>query len=1080
MKLAWGGCGPSQSDIIFVTDESGSVGSYNFQLTLEALRDTVALLDIDSGNVRVGVMCFQSSQRTIFHLNAYNSISSMQTAIMNIDYKAGGTKIGSAMKFTRENMFLSSKGDRAGATNIMVVLTDGVSNDNERAEAALVKAAGIVIISVGIGNNLDVPMLIDIAHDPSHYLQTEYSQLAATLSAFVQSKVPCPWYCDTGSGFERGGDLSKTSSLNSNSGVTYILEDTSSSISCCGAVESWSLYPKRSGSIYLQIWRPLSGSTYKLVGYNYLYIHSGNINRIVKYIVPDNERITVNDGDKIGWYSSGQEMIPYTSAGSNNQRRFSWGTTTVGTTKSVSSYSNINAQFAIKLNLENDTSDLWFVNSGRTIHLYDNASPGTQVYTVVNGQRSQDILTRYMSDPSGRFTWNSNTGIVSTTSSLVNGQTYVMTFTAKKTCLNTTISGGSLSVKVSNTPPRITSLPAVMTLSENQESSKTLHVLTVADGTDSTVTCSIVSVDPSSATSLFSLNRASPMSYNLVLNSNPGFDYDTIKKYTITLSCTDGKNSPVYGYFKLFLQRNVRPALSNIPANGYSYSASSRSNMTDFITLTATDPDNSDFTYAFEYCGPYSCPVWMLDDSSGLVEYNQSMGGWWKGGFNVGFSVTDGKTKSKTKYIPVHLTGYRYSPSFISLPTQNNIIINEKIPTNQYLFTVTYYDLDVNALSVTFTISNGDWTYFTIKDNTDVYTSNTQIDFESLSRTNYYIQARVNDGTSTVSRGFWVYIRDINEAPTFQTTVYTVTADEGPAGTQLTPYPPAYVFTDIDATDSHFFTLDCGANTRYLSFDTTNGAVSFGRAVDVDNGAPRMMSCKVKVYDKGYLSDTADLYVTIYDTNDNAPRFDKQYYTYSISPGITPGTVVGLITLTDADLTAPHNSIGRVWFENQPTDSNGQNYFSYDNITKEFTVAQNLSQYFFGSYLEFQLKALDLGSPPLEATANIVILFEPTTTTIAVTTTETPGSFGGDAKNTLWMTAVGMGGVAMLATGGYVAFKAFSSASGFSPTGSGPINVSSAPQTSDPAVPDDQSRQKKPKKAKSKGRDKVFKDSNMV
>lgn len=75
----------------------------------------------------------------------------------------------------------------------MVVLTDGVSNDNERSEADLAKAAGIVIISVGIGNNLDVPMLIDIAQDSSHYLQTEYSQLAVTLSAFVQSKVPCPW-----------------------------------------------------------------------------------------------------------------------------------------------------------------------------------------------------------------------------------------------------------------------------------------------------------------------------------------------------------------------------------------------------------------------------------------------------------------------------------------------------------------------------------------------------------------------------------------------------------------------------------------------------------------------------------------------------------------------------------------------------------------------------------------------------------------------------------------------------------------------------------------------------------------------
>lgn len=62
-------------------------------------------------------------------------------------------------------------------------------------------------------------------------------------------------------------------------------------------------------------------------------------------------------------------------------------------------------------------------------------------------------------------------------------------------------------------------------------------------------------------------------------------------------------------------------------------------------------------------------------------------------------------------------TGYRYSPSFISLPTVSKLVINEKIPPNQFLFTVTFYDLDVDTLTPTFTISSGDWTYFTIKDN---------------------------------------------------------------------------------------------------------------------------------------------------------------------------------------------------------------------------------------------------------------------------------------------------------------------------------------------------------------------------
>lgn len=52
-------------------------------------------------------------------------------------------------------------------------------------------------------------------------------------------------------------------------------------------------------------------------------------------------------------YNPGQEMIPYTSNSGFTQNRFSWGATTLGTVKSASSPTNINAQFAIKLKLVN-------------------------------------------------------------------------------------------------------------------------------------------------------------------------------------------------------------------------------------------------------------------------------------------------------------------------------------------------------------------------------------------------------------------------------------------------------------------------------------------------------------------------------------------------------------------------------------------------------------------------------------------------------------------------------------------------------------------------------------------------------
>ena len=134
-----------------------------------------------------------------------------------------------------------------------------------------------------------------------------------------------------------------------------------------------------------------------------------------------------------------------------------------------------------------------------------------------------------------------------------------------------------------------------------------------------------------------------------------------------------------------------------------------------------------------------------------------------------------------------------------------------------------------------------------------------------------------------------------------------------------------------------------------------------------------MITCNVSVRDAGGLSATVPLYININDINDNSPRFDKKFYTYHITPNEPVGTVLGLILLTDNDLTDPHNRIVDIWFENQPQDNSGQDYFEYNNLTSEITVAQNLSQYWYGSYLEFVLKARDYEG--LRGTASVTVLF---------------------------------------------------------------------------------------------------------
>lgn len=83
------------------------------------------------------------------------------------------------------------------------------------------------------------------------------------------------------------------------------------------------------------------------------------------------------------------------------------------------------------------------------------------------------------------------------------------------------------------------------------------------------------------------------------------------------------------------------------------------------------------------------------------------------------------------------------------------------------------------------------------------------------------------------------------------------------------------------------------------------------------------MLCKVKVYDKGYFIDLVDLYIIVYDINDNGFCFDQMYYMYFVIFGVILGIVIGFIILIDVDLIDLYNVIGCVWFENQLIDLKG-------------------------------------------------------------------------------------------------------------------------------------------------------------
>jgi len=122
-----------------VVDESGSIGSTNFNLTKQFLSQAVGGLDVDSGNTRVGLVTYSSGVGTTINLNDHSFVASLQSAISALSYAAGGTNTAQALVHVRTRMLTSAAGDRSKATNVIVVLTDGMSNVNAANTPASIK-----------------------------------------------------------------------------------------------------------------------------------------------------------------------------------------------------------------------------------------------------------------------------------------------------------------------------------------------------------------------------------------------------------------------------------------------------------------------------------------------------------------------------------------------------------------------------------------------------------------------------------------------------------------------------------------------------------------------------------------------------------------------------------------------------------------------------------------------------------------------------------------------------------------------------------------------------------------------------
>ncbi|XP_041843639.1 collagen alpha-6(VI) chain-like isoform X2 [Melanotaenia boesemani] len=160
------------ADIVFIVDESGSIGAGNFKLVRAFLHSIVSGLEISPKKVRVGIVMYNVRPTAQVYLNTFSDKKELLKFIKILPYTGGGTRTGDALKFAREKVFIKEKGSRKdkGVQQVAVVITDRESQDNVSQPAADLRRAGVTVYSIGVQDANEVELKQIASHPPNKHV----------------------------------------------------------------------------------------------------------------------------------------------------------------------------------------------------------------------------------------------------------------------------------------------------------------------------------------------------------------------------------------------------------------------------------------------------------------------------------------------------------------------------------------------------------------------------------------------------------------------------------------------------------------------------------------------------------------------------------------------------------------------------------------------------------------------------------------------------------------------------------------------------------------------------------------------
>ncbi|XP_049330945.1 collagen alpha-1(VII) chain isoform X2 [Astyanax mexicanus] len=167
-------CGRMKADIVFLVDESWSIGTNNFGRLKDFLFRIVTYFPtIGPHGTQIAVVHYSDQPRIEFNLNTHKDRSSVLRALRSVHYGGGNTKTGRGISYVLRELFQESLGMRQTVPHVLVLVTDGRAQDDVEPPSRIAHILGVSVLAIGV-LNADMEELRKIA-SPKPYKNLFYA-----------------------------------------------------------------------------------------------------------------------------------------------------------------------------------------------------------------------------------------------------------------------------------------------------------------------------------------------------------------------------------------------------------------------------------------------------------------------------------------------------------------------------------------------------------------------------------------------------------------------------------------------------------------------------------------------------------------------------------------------------------------------------------------------------------------------------------------------------------------------------------------------------------------------------------------